>query len=171
MAKERRVKKKDQADEEQSIKELNLGDKNDRLRYINNRLDDIMVNIGGTYGKRLTDELMQRLEKTIKDFNDDVEQMLDKLELISKNREKEKPPESDAQDIPETETAEADFEELSAIEKRLEKAEQKKEKEAETGKQPKAEEQNKEKKPKSKEKPAKSKKKFGLFGQKKQKSS
>jgi len=163
MAKERRVKKQDQTDEEQSIQELNLGDKSDRLTYINDRLDDIMVNIGGTYGKRLTDELMKRLEKTIKEFNDDVVQMLDKLEHIGQDREKEEASEAGEPEIPEPVPAETDVEELSEIEKRLEKAEQKKEAAVKTEESSK----KKTKQPQSKSKAPQSKKKFTFFGKKK----
>jgi len=95
--------------------EIDFGMQKERVQYVTDKLDDILDTIGGSYGKRLADELMKRLEATIQKFNDDVSGILTKLEEINIEREKEKKiVESQDNDVPE------ELKELSEIERRLE---------------------------------------------------
>ncbi|MFH1851488.1 MAG: hypothetical protein ABIA75_04020 [Candidatus Neomarinimicrobiota bacterium] len=47
-----------------------------RRDYLSAKLDDLLVGINDTYGKALMDELVDRLQNTIKDFNDEVSQLM-----------------------------------------------------------------------------------------------
>jgi len=55
-----------------------------RKKYLNDKLDNLLDGINDSYGKMLLEELISRLETTIKDFNDEI------VELCSQLSEKEK---------------------------------------------------------------------------------
>ena len=55
-----------------------------RKKYLNDKLDNLLEGINDSYGKMLMEELIGRLETTIKDFNDEI------VELCSQLSEKEK---------------------------------------------------------------------------------
>ena len=55
-----------------------------RKKYLSEKLDNLLDGINDSYGKMLLEELIGRLEATIKDFNDEI------VELCSKLSEKEK---------------------------------------------------------------------------------
>ena len=55
-----------------------------RKKYLNEKLDNLLDGINDSYGKMLLEELVSRLETTIKDFNDEI------VELCSQLSEKEK---------------------------------------------------------------------------------
>ena len=55
-----------------------------RKKYLNDKLDNLLEGINDSYGKMLMEELISRLETTIKDFNDEI------VELCSQLSEKEK---------------------------------------------------------------------------------
>ena len=55
-----------------------------RKKYLNDKLDNLLEGINDSYGKMLMEELISRLETTIKDFNDEI------VELCSQLAEKEK---------------------------------------------------------------------------------
>ena len=55
-----------------------------RKKYLNDKLDNLLEGINDSYGKMLLEELIGRLETTIKDFNDEI------VELCSQLSEKEK---------------------------------------------------------------------------------
>jgi len=55
-----------------------------RKKYLNDKLDNLLDGINDSYGKMLLEELVGRLETTIKDFNDEI------VELCSQLSEKEK---------------------------------------------------------------------------------
>ena len=55
-----------------------------RKKYLSEKLDNLMEGINDSYGKMLLEELIGRLETTIKDFNDEI------VELCSQLSEKEK---------------------------------------------------------------------------------
>ena len=55
-----------------------------RKKYLSEKLDNLLDGINDSYGKMLLEELIGRLETTIKDFNDEI------VELCSKLSEKEK---------------------------------------------------------------------------------
>jgi hypothetical protein len=50
-----------------------------RHLYLSQKLDDLLSEINNFYGKELLDELTFRLEKTISDFNEEVQILLDQL--------------------------------------------------------------------------------------------
>ena len=55
-----------------------------RKKYLSEKLDNLLDGINDSYGKMLLEELIGRLETTIKDFNDEI------IELCSKLSDKEK---------------------------------------------------------------------------------
>ena len=55
-----------------------------RKKYLSEKLDNLLDGINDSYGKMLLEELIGRLETTIKDFNDEI------VELCSKLSDKEK---------------------------------------------------------------------------------
>ena len=55
-----------------------------RKKYLSEKLDNLLEGINDSYGKMLLEELISRLETTIKDFNDEI------VELCSRLSEKEK---------------------------------------------------------------------------------
>ena len=55
-----------------------------RKKYLSEKLDNLLDGINDSYGKILLEELIGRLETTIKDFNDEI------VELCSQLSEKEK---------------------------------------------------------------------------------
>jgi len=133
----RRGEKSAEEQLEQKAPEVDFSKTEKRSEYIKRKLDDILDNIGKSYGKRMADELMKRLEKTIQEFNGEVVLMLGKLEKLEEERLKEaitaaKPPEEQQETGTESES---EFAEMSEFEKRLEKMEQKKEEEDRTEKE------------------------------------
>ena len=55
-----------------------------RKKYLSDKLDNLLDGINDSYGKMLLEELIGRLETTIKDFNDEI------VELCSQLSDKEK---------------------------------------------------------------------------------
>ena len=55
-----------------------------RKKYLSDKLDNLLDGINESYGKMLLEELIGRLETTIKDFNNEI------VELCSQLSEKEK---------------------------------------------------------------------------------
>lgn len=47
-----------------------------RKNYLVTKLDDLLAGINATYGQALLDELVRRLENTIKDFDDEVGELM-----------------------------------------------------------------------------------------------
>jgi len=120
---------------EQKAPDIDFSETNKRSEYLKHKLDDILDNIGESYGKRMADELMKRLEKTILDFNGEVIQLLDKLEVLEAQRLKEL--EAEKNPIPKVEAGEEalieenaeledEFANMSDFEKRIEMLERKK---------------------------------------------
>lgn len=50
-----------------------------RLNYLHEKMDDLLDGINDSYGKRLLEELISRMEKTITDFNEEVAVLTDQL--------------------------------------------------------------------------------------------
>lgn len=50
-----------------------------RIEYLTSKLDDLLDGINDSYGKVLLDELISRLEATVKDFNDEIKSLTDQL--------------------------------------------------------------------------------------------
>ena len=57
-----------------------------RENYLNEKLDNLLSGINATYGQVLLDELMIRLQRTITDFNDEVQSIMDDLKVSSERR-------------------------------------------------------------------------------------
>ena len=51
---------------------IDFSSQEDRLSYLNEKLDDVLVAINAVYGSILTDELITRMERTVIDFNDEI---------------------------------------------------------------------------------------------------
>jgi len=145
-----RLNRRDQKSIEQEVPkppDVDLSRTDKRSEYIKQKLDDILDNIGKSYGQRMVGELMKRLEKTIREFNEEIVEMLDKLEVLEEERRKElealnKPAEEtpaseEKEEGEEEQTSEEEFAEMSDFERRLERMEQKKqETEAKNKKEP-----------------------------------
>ncbi|MBT3216394.1 MAG: hypothetical protein HOD97_04330 [Candidatus Marinimicrobia bacterium] len=104
-----------------------------RKEYLTSKLDDLLDGINDSYGKVLLDELISRLEGTVKDFNDEIQSLTNQLkentslkqELLEKiiTEETAPPSEGPSDDALEDETdsnAEEGPKEMSEWERRLE---------------------------------------------------
>ena len=58
-----------------------------RKHYLSEKLDDLLKGINDSYGTILMEELLARLELTIKDFNDEIKNLCD--ELVKKEKERQ----------------------------------------------------------------------------------
>ncbi len=58
-----------------------------RKHYLSEKLDDLLDGINNSYGTLLMEELLARLELTIKDFNDEMKNLCG--ELIKKEKERQ----------------------------------------------------------------------------------
>ncbi|MBC8311483.1 MAG: hypothetical protein H8E72_04210 [Candidatus Marinimicrobia bacterium] len=101
-----------------------------RKKYLSDKLDDLLDGINDSYGKLLLDELIIRLELTVKDFNEEMKVLVD--QLVKKEKERQQILEmmkstasvdlSEA-DVQENTDAEVDVSELSEWEQKLAKIE------------------------------------------------
>jgi hypothetical protein len=57
-----------------------------RTNYLNEKLDNLLSGINASYGQILLDELVIRLQRTISDFNDEVEGIMGELKESSERR-------------------------------------------------------------------------------------
>ena len=55
--------------------------------YLESKLDDLTEGVGETYGTKLMEELISRLETTITDFNNEMEQVFEHLKTNESNRQ------------------------------------------------------------------------------------
>ena len=101
-----------------------------RKKYLSDKLDDLLDGINDSYGKILLDELIIRLELTVKDFNEEMKVLVD--QLVKKERERQQILEmmksSESVDLSETATDDAaqvdvDVSDLSEWEQKLAKIE------------------------------------------------
>ena len=58
-----------------------------RKKYLSEKLGDLLGGINDSYGTLLMEELLARLELTIKDFNDEMKSLCD--ELVKKEKERQ----------------------------------------------------------------------------------
>ena len=58
-----------------------------RKKYLSEKLDNLLDGINDSYGKMLLEELITRLETTIKDFNDEIVQLCSQLSEKEKERQ------------------------------------------------------------------------------------
>ena len=101
-----------------------------RKKYLSDKLDDLLDGINDSYGKLLLDELIIRLELTVKDFNAEMKVLVD--QLVKKEKERQQILEmmkssvtvpSSETDIEESASTEVDVAELSEWEQKLAKIE------------------------------------------------
>ena len=57
-----------------------------RENYLNEKLDNLLSGINATYVQVLLDELMIRLQRTITDFNEEVQSIMNDLKVSSERR-------------------------------------------------------------------------------------
>ena len=101
-----------------------------RKKYLSDKLDDLLDGINDSYGKLLLDELIIRLELTVKDFNEEMKVLVDQLVKKEKERQQilEMMKSSESVDLSETAADDAaqvdvDVSDLSEWEQKLEKIE------------------------------------------------
>jgi hypothetical protein len=101
-----------------------------RKKYLSDKLDDLLDGINDSYGKILLDELIIRLELTVKDFNEEMKVLVDQLVKKEKERQQilEMMKSSESVDISETAADDAaqvdvDVSDLSEWEQKLAKIE------------------------------------------------
>ena len=58
-----------------------------RKQYLSDKLDDLLDGINESYGTVLMEELLNRLELTIKDFNDEMKSLCD--QMVNKQEERQ----------------------------------------------------------------------------------
>ena len=66
---------------------IDLDSTEGRKHYLSEKLDDLLEGLNDSYGTLLMEELLTRLELTIKDFNDEIKNLCD--ELINKEKERQ----------------------------------------------------------------------------------
>ena len=101
-----------------------------RKKYLSDKLDDLLDGINDSYGKILLDELIIRLELTVKDFNEEMKVLVDQLVKKEKERQQilEMMKSSESVDLSETVAddaaqVDADVSDLSEWEQKLAKIE------------------------------------------------
>ena len=67
--------------------DIDLNTTDGRKQYLSDKLDDLLEGINMSYGTVLMKELLNRLELTIKDFNDEIKVLCDGL--IQKEEERQ----------------------------------------------------------------------------------
>ena len=58
-----------------------------RKKYLSEKLDDLLDGINESYGTVLMEELLNRLELTIKDFNDEMKTLCDQMVIKQEERQ------------------------------------------------------------------------------------
>jgi|TARA_B100002003_G_C14026147_1_gene494757 hypothetical protein len=101
-----------------------------RENYLNEKLDNLLSGINATYGQVLLEELMIRLQRTITDFNEEVQSIMDDLKVSSERRshlihdlmegKDLSPSKTDSDEPDESDVSSDDAPEMSEWEKRLE---------------------------------------------------
>ena len=66
---------------------IDLDSTEGRKQYLSDKLDDLLEGINDSYGTLLMEELLARLELTVKDFNDEMKSLCD--DLVSKEKERQ----------------------------------------------------------------------------------
>ena len=66
---------------------IDLDSTEGRKHYLSEKLDDLLEGINDSYGTLFMEELLARLELTIKDFNDEIKNLCD--ELVKKEKERQ----------------------------------------------------------------------------------
>ena len=66
---------------------IDLSTSEGRSSYLNDKLSDLINGIDSTYGNIIFDELLKRIDSTIKDFNAEMESVFDELKMNEKKRQ------------------------------------------------------------------------------------
>ena len=66
---------------------IDLDSTEGRKEYLSEKLDDLLEGINDTYGTLLMEELLVRLEITVKDFNDEMKNLCNVLVTKEKERQ------------------------------------------------------------------------------------
>ena len=66
---------------------IDLDSTEGRKQYLSEKLDNLLEGINDSYGTLLMEELLTRIELTIKDFNDEMKNLCD--ELVTKEKERQ----------------------------------------------------------------------------------
>ena len=66
---------------------MNFNKKEDRIKYLEDKFDNLMDVIGSNYGEPLMKELVSRLNTTIDGFNDEMSNLFKALKDKEKKRE------------------------------------------------------------------------------------
>ena len=109
---------------------IDFESKEGRESYLNEKLDNLLSGMDNVYGQVLLDELIIRLQRTLEDFNEEIESIVGGLKDSSERRNQiihdlmegnESVPIEDASDDQmSSDTSGLDTSEMSAWEKRLE---------------------------------------------------
>ena len=65
---------------------IDFESKDGRQNYLNEKLDNLLSGINASYGQVLLDELVTRLQRTLADFNEEVEEIMGDLKDSSDRR-------------------------------------------------------------------------------------
>ena len=66
---------------------IDLDSTEGRKQYLSEKLDDLLEGINESYGTLLMEELLARLELTVRDFNDEMKNLCD--QLVTKEKERQ----------------------------------------------------------------------------------
>ncbi len=66
---------------------IDLSTPEGRSNYLKDSLSDLINGVDSTYGTLIFDELLKRIDKTIKDFNSEMESIFDELKVNEKKRQ------------------------------------------------------------------------------------
>ena len=66
---------------------IDLSTPEGRSSYLNDKLSDLINGVDSTYGNIIFDELLKRIDSTIKDFNTEMESVFDELKTNEKKRQ------------------------------------------------------------------------------------
>ena len=65
---------------------IDFDNKDSRQNYLNEKLDNLLSGINNTYGQALLDELVTRMQRTLDDFNEEVQEIMGDLKDSSDRR-------------------------------------------------------------------------------------
>ena len=66
---------------------IDLSTPEGRSSYLNDKLSDLINGVDSAYGSIIFDELLKRIDSTIKDFNTEMESVFDELKVNEKKRQ------------------------------------------------------------------------------------
>ena len=66
---------------------IDLSTPEGRSSYLNDKLSDLINGVDSTYGNIIFDELLKRIDSTIKDFNSEMEVIFEELKVNEKKKQ------------------------------------------------------------------------------------